>query len=374
MIFKKIYPLDQVEKYLLIDVIAIVFLIYNVMKTESSLGLSGKLLLVVLLIMSHYVCLWYKDWRLLVACLSGFGTLVILGVFLQQWLFLYGFIFADLLGRANRKVYIGVGMFGIVMMYSLFSWLTNGHPLLFAKTALLPFMIVQLFIPIVVYTKEKAKALQGKLDTANARLARYIQEEERHRIARDLHDILGQTLTMIKLKSELTIKLVEKDSKQAKQELKDILNTSRFALKQVRELVADMKFVSLEKEIEESKKILQTAGIELTMVEKGKLPLLSSVTETMLALSLRETITNIIKHSQAKHCTITKYYQDNVYCLQIIDDGNGDLKAGKGNGIRSIQERMEKLQGTAEMNASLHKGVSVTLKVPVRTNEGENAI
>lgn len=374
MTFKKLYPIDQVEKYLLIDIVAIVFLIYKVIKTESSLGLSGKLLLISIVLLSHYVCLWYRDWRLLVGCFSGFGSLVILGVFLQKWLLLYGFIYADLLGRAKRKIYIGIGMVGIVMVYCLFNWLTDGHPFLFANSMLLPFMIVQLFIPFVVYTKEKAKALQGKLDTANAQLERYIQEEERHRIARDLHDTLGQTLTMIKLKSELTIKLVETDAKQAKEEMKDILNSSRFALKQIRELVTDMNFVSLEKEIEESKKILQTVGIELTIVEKEKLPLLSSVTETMLALSIRESITNIIKHSQAKHCMITKYYQDKMYHIQIWDDGNGDLKKGYGNGIRSIQERMEKLNGTAEVNGSLNKGVSITLKVPVHTNEGGNAI
>lgn len=107
----------------------------------------------------------------------------------------------------------------------------------------------------------KAKSLQKELSAANSQIERYIQEEERHRIARDLHDTLGQTLTMIKLKSELTIRLIEKDTTQAKQELNDILDTSRFALKQVRELVTDMKYISIESELNHLRELLRTAGI-----------------------------------------------------------------------------------------------------------------
>lgn len=85
--------------------------------------------------------------------------------------------------------------------------------------------------PILIYIKEKAKSLQSELDAANKQI---VQQEERQRIARDLHDTLGQTLTMIKLKSELTTRLVDKDSSKAKEELKEILATTRIALKQVR--------------------------------------------------------------------------------------------------------------------------------------------
>lgn len=370
---KKIYPHDQVEKYLLIDVIAIVLFTYHVFNSDGSINVIGKLLLIFVFLISFYICLWNQDWRLLVACLTGYTVLMIMSVFLKQWLLLFGFMFADLLGRANKKLHIGLGMAGIVLIYLTFSLLNNKLLFTYDEYILFPIIIIQLLIPIVIYTKRKAKNLQGKLELANAQLEQYIQEEERNRIARDLHDTLGQTLTMIKLKSELAIKLIDKDSKQAKLELNDILNTSRFALKQVRELVADMKFISLERELEQSRNFLQTAGIELSIIKSDPIPSLSNIAETMLALSLREAITNIIKHSQANNCSIHLYIQKEFYYMQISDNGNGQINTGKGNGIQSMKERMNILEGEVHLSSALNKGVTITLKVPISSNErGEN--
>ncbi|MGE8203844.1 sensor histidine kinase [Heyndrickxia sp. NPDC080065] len=369
--FKKIYPNDQVEKYLLIDVIAIVFFIYHILNSSGEFNVFEKLILIFLFLISFYISLWNRDWRLLVACLTGYTVLMILSVSLNQWILLYGFMFADLLGRARRKLYIGIGTVGIALIYTLFSWINDGTLFTFGQFILFPFIIIQLLIPIVIYTKREAKNLRGKLDSANAQLERYIQEEERHRIARDLHDTLGQTLTMIKLKSELTMKLIDKNSKQAKQELNDILNTSRFALKQVRELVADMKFISLEKELEQTRTFLQTAGIKLDINMNDNIPSLSNIAETMLALSLREAITNIIKHSQASYCSIHLYIQKDIYYMQISDNGNGNIIMGKGNGIQSIKERIKLLEGDVHISSSLNSGVTILLKVPLSANERE---
>jgi two-component system sensor histidine kinase DesK len=138
------------------------------------------------------------------------------------------------------------------------------------------------------------------------------------------------------------------------------------ALKQVRELVSDMKFISLASEIEHSRKLLHTAGIALTVVEKEKLPLLSSVEETMLALSVREAITNIIKHSQAKQCSIRMETGENYFCVTIIDDGVGLVKKEGGNGIQSMRERMEALHGSLLIHPSPGQGTAVSLKLPIR--------
>ncbi|QED49342.1 sensor histidine kinase [Cytobacillus dafuensis] len=362
---KKLYPTDQIQKYLLIDVIAVVFLIYKVSITDGVIELPWLLLLVVLYLLCFYVCLWHRDWRLPAASFVGCIVLVLLAVYVDKWIILYGFIFADLLGRARRKVYIAFGIIGIAAMHVLVSLITEGSPFSFAKTLHFPFMIVQMLVPIVIFIKEKANVLQEELDMANGQL---ILEKERQRIARDLHDTLGQTLTMIKLKSELTKRLIEKDANKAMQELDDILNTSRFALKQVRELVSDMKFVSLEEEIEQSQKILQTAGIVMIHKKQEQMPLLSNVSETMLALSVREAITNIVKHSNAKCCTLTQFDENGLYYIQVTDDGNGQVREGHGNGIQSMKERMEMLQGEAEVNGNPQSGSTITLRAPIHLN------
>lgn len=365
---KKWYPADQIEKYLIIGAFAVSFLIYQVFIVNGSVNLALKMILFLLLLVSHYAGLWYRDWRLLMASLAGSSLLVALAVNVDSWILMYGFVFADLLGRANRKAIMITGMAGIAAMFVLYGWINEGSPFAFFSTIYFPIMIAQLVAPIVVNAREKANILKEKLAIANAQLERYIQEEERNRIARDLHDTLGQTLTMIKLKSELTMRLVENNPEKAKHELQDILNTSRYALKQVRELVTDMKFVSLKKEMELSKDILQKAGIAFVMNDDESLPHLSNVAETMAALSVREAITNIIKHSEANQCTITPYIESEYYCLQVSDNGNGSLKQGEGNGLQSMKERMAMLQGDIQITSSQGKGTVITFKVPLTSS------
>ncbi|WP_438349460.1 sensor histidine kinase [Paenibacillus sp. FA6] len=365
---KKIYPTDQIEKYLLIDLIAVIFLIYRVVISEWAIHFTVKLLFIALFVACYYIGLWHRDWRLLISSLGGCLLIVALSMYVDSWILLYGFVFANLLGRAYQKWIISVGMAGIIVMFMVFCWINEGSPIGMFTPKYFPILIGQLVTPIVIYTRAKANLLKEKLDVANAQLERYIQEEERNRIARDLHDTLGQTLTMIKLKSELTLRLLEKNPDKAKHELNDIVNTSRFALKQVRELVTDMKFVSLENEIELSSEIFQQAGIELIVNNNDSKLLLTNVAETMLALSVREAITNIIKHSEAKQCTITQYEQDEHYHIQVSDDGNGNLMEGHGYGIQSIRERLAMLQGEIHIAAHPNHGTAITLKVPLMRN------
>lgn len=370
--FNKLYPRNQIKHYLIIDVVSIIFLCYMVLSSDTAIGHMGNVLLLILFLASFYTCLWFRDWRLLVAMLLGYGTLTLFGIFIGESLLLFGFIFADLLGRARHKTHIGIGMFAIAIMFFLVIWLNKGSYFSLNHSILLPVMIVQILYPILIHIREKTKNLQGELDAANEQIEKYIQEEERHRIARDLHDTLGQTLTMIKLKSELTTRLIEKDPKLAKQELDDILATSRMALKQVRELVTDMKFVSLENEFTDASQLLETAGIKVIVEKKAKMPLLSSVEETMIALSVREAVTNIIRHSQAQQCNILIEKKKKFYQIVIKDDGIGLFNSTVGNGIQSIKERMKAIQGSANIDNITVGGTVVTLTLPINYKGKEN--
>ncbi|MBH5319512.1 sensor histidine kinase [Paenibacillus sp. GSMTC-2017] len=364
---KKLYPADQIERYLLIDIFIIISFVYLLLFVEDAVHFGVRISFVLLFLVMFYLGLWYRDWRLLVSSLTSSLLLVGLAVFAGNWVLLYGFVFADMLGRANRRATIITGIIGICGMFLLYSWLDEGNPFAIFSTWGFPIMVAQLAMPIVVYARERATLLKEKLAIANAQLERYIQEEERSRIARDLHDTLGQTLTMIKLKSELTLRLVEKNPEKAKHELHDILNTSRQALKQVRELVSDMKFVSLKKEIELSHHILHKAGISLGVTDSGLMIPLSNVAETMAALSVREAVTNIIKHSEASRCSITHEIEFDYYCIRVSDNGNGNLGQGVGNGLQSIKERMTMLQGEVDLSGEPDKGTVITLKVPLQS-------
>jgi two-component system sensor histidine kinase DesK len=368
---RKLYPADQIEKYLLIDIAALVFLAYHVFIESNTFGFAGSLAMYALFFGTFYASLWYRDWRLLASSLANCGVLAILAIYYDQSMVAYAFITADLLGRARSRTVIFLGMLGIVIMHvvTYFPW--NDGVFSIYRTYQFPVLILQLIVPIIVHTREKSKSLKRELAEANEKIERYIQEGERSRIARDLHDTIGQTLTMIKLKSELAAKLVDKQAELAKKEMREVTETSRFALKQVRELVTSMKFVSLEEELRHAEKLLHTAGIRLTVTETDSLPRsLSSVTETMLALSLREAFTNIIKHSRAAVCTVQMGLSRHEYEIAVVDDGIGMAgQDGGGHGIDSIRERMRLVQGSAVIASSPEGGFAITLRVPVKPSE-----
>lgn len=125
----KIYPRDQIKQYLLIDVIALVFLLYMVLTAPSALGLWAKLGLLTAYLIAFYVALWRRDFYLLVAVLAGVATLTLLGVHLSASMLLFGFVFADLLGRARSKWHITIGIAAIGLMTFIVSRLEADDPL-----------------------------------------------------------------------------------------------------------------------------------------------------------------------------------------------------------------------------------------------------
>lgn len=334
-----------------------------VLSSNSPLPLIAKIIILMLFLIAFYVALWFKDWRLLLASLLGFILIIILGIYEGSTMLLFGFTFADLIGRAEKKWHIAIGMIAVALMFFIVICFESGASYKLQFQALIPIMIIQLLFPMLIYYIEKSKKLQLELTEVNTQL---VQQEERQRIARDLHDTLGHTLTMIKVKTELTTKLVDKDTMRVKDELNDILATTRTALKQVRELVSDMNFISLESELSHCKQHLQTADISIKIKNNCPKLLLASVEETMLSLCLRETTTNIIKHSQAKKCQIDINYMHGILKIIVVDDGIGLHNQGHGNGLSSMKERMNALQGNASIDNFPTGGTIVTLSMPIQ--------
>ncbi|AWE08870.1 sensor histidine kinase [Lysinibacillus sp. 2017] len=235
-----------------------------------------------------------------------------------------------------------------------------------------PFIIINMLgvvlLPFTLYSRTKRENLEGELETARERISELTVFEERQRIARDLHDTLGQKLSMIGLKSDLAARLVEKNPQQAILEIKDIRQTASVALKEVRELVADMRTVRIEEELYRIEQILKAAQIKLRLngdLSQIKMPTLA---ENVISMCLKEVVTNIVKHSQATLCRITFYQSEDEFKVTILDNGKGferlQLYEG-GNGLKGMQERVEFLNGLIEIESELGEGTTVMMTIPL---------
>ena len=190
-----------------------------------------------------------------------------------------------------------------------------------------------------------------ELHAARSELARLRVEEERLRLARDLHDLLGQTLSMITLKSELARHLIAEDAEGCAQELTEIERVARQTLREVREALSGYRQPRLEIELEGARQLLEAAGIEY-QIEPNTIAL-PSETSAVLAWTVREGVTNVIRHSRARHCEITLIQGDGTVGAEVINDGGREARAKSptgrpGLGLAGLRERVSTLGGYME--------------------------
>ena len=232
-----------------------------------------------------------------------------------------------------------------------------------------PFLVIcmlgVILLPFSTYNRHKREMLEGQLEDANNRIAQYMVIEERERIARDLHDTLGQKLSLIGLKSDLAGKLMDKDPEAAKHEIQDIHQTARSVLKEVRELVTNMRGTKLEDEIYRVQQILNAAGISCKF--SGSLHFVKTppIVENMLSMCLKESVTNVVKHSGATSCSISLKQSAKETLLKVHDNGKGlDLSSAwiKGHGLQGIKERLEFVNGTLDIYSK--NGTTINIRVP----------
>ena len=227
--------------------------------------------------------------------------------FIIRFLIFFGFFTASAMGFAPSKkvfrVLLGllVVMLGPSYLYML-SELT-----ITSLVNIVPMFILMLLTPFGMRNFNQKKMLKNQLNEANEQIKDLVKREERQRIARDLHDTLGHTLSLITLKSQLVEKLIVKNPERASIEAKEITQTSRTALKQLRELISDMRMITVEEELEQIKAILQAANIELEVKQEANSSSLSPIEQNILGMCLREAVTNVVKHSKAKRCALFPY-------------------------------------------------------------------
>lgn len=288
---------------------------------------------------------------------------------------MFGYIYLSLftaffIGNIRKPVGFFI-MYGLHIGFTVLSIVVGYFIYLDMFLSQTPFIIIAVIgvvlLPFTLFSKNKQENLEGQLETARERISQLVVHEERQRIARDLHDTLGQKLSMIGLKSDLAVRLVEKNPEQAIMEIRDIRQTASIALKEVRELVSNMRSVSISEELIRIKQMLDAAEIDVTIsgeeVQNLKMPTLS---ESVVAMCLKEAVNNIVKHSQAKYCLISITQSDNEVQLVVYDDGvgfNTELQHA-GNGLIGMRERLEFINGTLEINQK-NVGTELIVHVPV---------
>ena len=215
-----------------------------------------------------------------------------------------------------------------------------------------------------IYFAQRERA-RNRLEKAHEEIEHLAKVAERERIARDLHDVLGHTLSVIILKSELARKLIDHDPERAKAEIGDVEQTSREALADVRNTIRGYRGHSLEAELKQAKATLETAGVAVKC--ESEEVRLTPAQESVVALVVREAVTNVVRHAQARNCHLRLTPVNGNCRIEIQDDGRGG-GAVEGNGLRGMRERIEALGGRLERENSVGTRLSIEFPLTPKVN------
>src|SRR5215831_18296989 len=235
---------------------------------------------------------------------------------------------------------------------------------------------------LFAYSAERRNVLMVKLNEARAELARTAVAEERLRISRDLHDLLGHSLSLITLKSELAGRMIESDPQRAAREIAELETVARRSLAEVRQAVTGYRQPGLAAELTAARRMLAAAGIDCRVDAPVSYDLPPEV-DALLAWTVREAGTNVVRHSGARHARITVTVTGASASAELTDDGAGP-PAGRGTpadgisepaaatgtagtGLAGLAERAGRLGGTMLAGAGRNGGFRVRVTVPLAT-------
>ena len=198
---------------------------------------------------------------------------------------------------------------------------------------------------------------------------------ERERIGRDLHDLLGHTLSMVALKSDLAGRLLERDPAAARNEIGEVSRVARDALSQVRRAVSGIRAAGIAAELAAAKLLLETDGVSFDYrfddgFAGNALP---AGVEVALAMTVREAATNIQRHARARHAHVRFGVEAGEAVLRVEDDGRGGALV-PGNGLAGMRERIEALRGRLRVDFSGRQGTCIEARVPLAANDDASAI
>ncbi|MEH7223506.1 sensor histidine kinase [Bacillus sp. JJ1566] len=339
---------------------------YFIFQSSSTPEIITGLILTVLFFISLRFAFISRRWPVYL------WTSILIGISLTMSI-LFAFIyFAFYIAYYNGNIKNRVAFLTLYIIHLVATTFSINYNLVLQKEIFLtqlPFNIIiwisVILLPFNIFNKKKQEKLEEQLEDANKRIAELVKQEERQRIARDLHDTLGQSLSMIGLKSDLARKLIHKDPEKARHELKDVQQTARTALNEVRKMVSQMRGIRIKEEIVRVKEILRAAEIEFEYIQAESIKEISLFYENMISMIIKEAVNNVVKHSQATRCTIEISQSEEELRLMIKDNGigtNSDKDVIDGHGLQGMRERLEFVNGSLEIITN--DGTTLIINIP----------
>jgi two-component system sensor histidine kinase DesK len=296
---------------------------------------------------------WLQGWRLapIIVCITAIGAILIPWNPGASVFFVYAAGFVGDTGRAG----VALRWLGAILLVLVVETLVLSLPMV----AWIPGVVIALMVGggnIHFADKRRADQL---LRIAHDEVEHLAKVAERERIARDLHDLLGHTLSLIVLKSELAAKLAERDTARAIEEIRDVERISREALHEVRRAVLGYRQLTLSESLAGARQALNAADIEL---DARIAPVrMDGQVEGVVSIVLREAITNVIRHSRAGRCEVCLSERGGRVCLQVQDNGVGG-QGELGSGLTGMRVRVEELGGRFEYDGTA--GARVRIELP----------
>ncbi|HDR7272871.1 sensor histidine kinase [Bacillus cereus] len=350
----------------------LLFPIYHLSQASGWKLVIGSGMLIVFIItyrQLYFVQRTFVFW----ACIQ-MVLIFLFALFYNPFMIFFGFFTASAIGFAPNKKVFRLLLSLLAVMLGSFIFVNMNQITTTSLVNIVPMFILMLLTPFGMRNFNQKKMLRNQLNEANEQIKDLVKREERQRIARDLHDTLGHTLSLITLKSQLVEKLIVKNPERASTEAKEITQTSRTALKQLRELISDMRMITVEEELEQIKAILQAANIELEIKQETSASSLSPIEQNILGMCLREAVTNVVKHSKATRCIVSVRELQGELILTVEDNGIGLADQNHdGNGIRGMKERIALIDGFVELG-TINPGTLLTVKVPVVIRTGKDEV
>lgn len=340
---------------------------YFIFESSSTNEMIVGILLTIFFFISYRFAFISKGWTVYL------WTIILIGISMTMTILFHYVYFAFYIAYFNGNIKDRIAFITLYIVHLVCTTISINYNVVVLQEQLfikqLPFIIIIWFsailLPFNIYNRKKQEQLEEQLEDANKRISELVKQEERQRIARDLHDTLGQKLSLIGLKSDLARKLISKDPEQARNELKDVQQTARTALNEVRKMVSQMRGIRLKEEIIRVKQLLKAAQIEFVSDQHIGLTNVSPFLENILSMCLKEAVTNVVKHSQASTCHIAIVQTENEICITVKDDGIGMMENHdftNGNGLQGMKERLEFVNGTLDIVTQ--DGTNVMIKVP----------
>jgi two-component system sensor histidine kinase DesK len=231
------------------------------------------------------------------------------------------------------------------------------------------FVFVTAAVGVMVLSSQRTFALVEELRQAREEVARLAVGEERLRFARDLHDLLGHSLSLIVVKSQLARRLLDRDPEAVGLQVRDIEAVAQRSLVEVREAVSGYRRPSLAAELDGAREALEAAGID-ALVRTAGTPL-PGTADALLGWAVREGVTNVLRHSGAGRCEIEVLQQDGRALLELRDDGRARTgEDGAGSGLRGLAERVRAAGGQLDAGPRPGGGFGLTVSVPLAAEGG----